>query len=183
VVGGSAGAKGVGLMLARTFAWGDPHPSGPPQANVRASISPTPFAPAEPPTTRDPVSPPPAPAPSAGRGEPASPSAPDDTEAAEEPRAQQAPNSSALDAWRDTDLLTLPLPPAPPGERGYRPGDVQRLVGLLADAIADVEDGPRPDEVAKLKLSRTFFIGQGYHIGAVEALRAAWVSELKRREL
>ncbi|MGH3880367.1 MAG: hypothetical protein ACRDSK_25375, partial [Actinophytocola sp.] len=169
-----------------------PHPSGPPRdpAGVRASISPAPYPPTEPPTTRDPVSPrassgPPAPAPSglANRGEPASPGAPSDTEAAEESRAQQTPNSSALDAWRDTDLLTLPLPPAPPGERGYRPGDVQRLVALLADAIADVENGPRPDEVAGLKLSRTFFIGQGYHIGAVEALRAAWVSELKRREL
>jgi hypothetical protein len=88
-----------------------------------------------------------------------------------------------VDAWRDSDVLALPLPPAPPGERGYRPGDVERLVNLLADAIADAEDGPRPDDLAGLKLSRTFFIGQGYHIGAVEALRLAWVNELRRREL
>jgi hypothetical protein len=88
-----------------------------------------------------------------------------------------------VDAWRNSDVLALPLPPAPPGERGYRPGDLERLVNLLADAIADVEDGPGPDDIAGLKLSRTFFIGQGYHIGAVEALRLAWVNELRRREL
>lgn len=89
----------------------------------------------------------------------------------------------AADAWRDSDVLALPLPPAPPSERGYRPGDVERLVNLLADAITATDDGPRPDDIAGIKLSRTFFIGQGYHIGAVEALRAAWVNELRRREL
>ncbi|MPZ84688.1 MAG: hypothetical protein GEV28_31615 [Actinophytocola sp.] len=87
------------------------------------------------------------------------------------------------DAWRDTDLLALPLPPAPPGERGYRPGDVERLVKLLADAVTDPGDGPGPDDIAGVKLSRTFFIGQGYHSGAVEALRLAWVNELRRRQL
>lgn len=87
------------------------------------------------------------------------------------------------DAWRDTDLLALPLPPAPPGERGYRPGDVERLVKLLADAVTDPGEGPGPDDIAAVKLSRTFFIGQGYHAGAVEALRLAWVNELRRREL
>jgi hypothetical protein len=55
-------------------------------------------------------------------------------------------------------------------------------MGVLADAITD-PDGPRPDDVAEFSLSRTFFIGQGYHIGAVEALRLAWVTELRRREL
>jgi hypothetical protein len=87
------------------------------------------------------------------------------------------------DAWRDSDLLALPLPPAPPGERGYRPGDVERLVTLLADAVVDPGDGPGADDIAGLKLSRTFFIGQGYHAGAVEALRLAWVNELRRRQL
>jgi len=87
-----------------------------------------------------------------------------------------------VDAWRDTNLLTLPLPPPPPGERGYRPGDVERLMTVLAGALTD-PDGPRAEEVAGLKLSRTFFIGQGYHVGAVEALRLAWVTELRRREL
>jgi DivIVA domain-containing protein len=90
---------------------------------------------------------------------------------------------AAVDAWRDSDVLALPLPPAPPGERGYRPGDVEKLINLLADALDDTDNGPRPDDLAGLKLSRTFFIGQGYHIGAVEALRSAWISELKRREL
>lgn len=104
-----------------------------------------------------------------------------------EPAADDRPSSeavrAALDEWRDSDVLALPLPPAPPGERGYRPGDVERMVDLLADAIANTEDGPRPDDISGIKLSRTFFIGQGYHIGAVEALRVAWVNELRRREL
>ena len=124
----------------------------------------------------------------------------DPSPAAEEPKAPAggaaAPESPAeppknltpqhsqtlLDAWRDTNLLALPLPPAPPGERGYRPGDVERLMTLLTTAATD-PDGPRAEDIAKLKLSRTFFIGQGYHAGAVEALRLAWVSELRRREL
>ncbi|HEX2132287.1 MAG TPA: hypothetical protein VHH15_12070 [Actinophytocola sp.] len=53
---------------------------------------------------------------------------------------------------------------------------------LLAGAITE-PDGPRADEVAGFGLARTFFIGQGYHVGAVEALRLAWVTELRRREL
>ena len=89
---------------------------------------------------------------------------------------------SLLEAWQDTNLLALPLPPAPPSERGYRPGDIDRLMTLLAEAITQ-PDGPRAEEIANLKLSRTFFIGQGYHVGAVEALRLAWVTELRRREL
>lgn len=82
----------------------------------------------------------------------------------------------------DVDLLALPLPPAPPGERGYRPGDVERLMTLLTRAATD-PDGPRADEVAGFRLARTFFIGQGLHAGVVEAIRLAWVTELRRREL
>jgi len=82
--------------------------------------------------------------------------------------------------WRDSEQLGLPLPPAPPGERGYRPGDVERLVQLLAGMLGDPEAGGA-DEVAALKLSRTFFVGQGYHVGAVDAVRQAWVDELRRR--
>lgn len=128
------------------------------------------------------------PARSPQNGEPPTPDSaiPEADEQEPQDREERTPPSSvqaALDAWRDSDVLALPLPPAPPGERGYRPGDVERLVKLLARAIADTEDGPRPDDLTGVKLSRTFFIGQGYHIGAVEALRAAWVSELRRREL
>ncbi|HWM06336.1 MAG TPA: hypothetical protein VNP92_28680 [Actinophytocola sp.] len=56
---------------------------------------------------------------------------------------------------------------------------------MLAAAVTnpDAADGPRPEDLASLKLSRTFFIGQGYHTGAVEALRLAWVNELRRRQL
>jgi len=85
-----------------------------------------------------------------------------------------------LAAWRDSEQLVLPLPPAPPGERGYRPGDVERLVQVLAALLADPESAG-PDELASLKLSRTFFVGQGYHVEAVDAVRQAWVDELRRR--
>jgi hypothetical protein len=84
------------------------------------------------------------------------------------------------ESWRDSDHLALPLPPAPPGERGYRPGDVERLMQLLTTTL-DNPDAPDPDGVAELKLSRTFFVGQGYHVGAVDVLRQAWVDELRRR--
>jgi hypothetical protein len=86
------------------------------------------------------------------------------------------------EAWRDSEHLALPLPPAPPGERGYRPGDVERLMQLLT-AVLDSPEAPDPAELAELKLSRTFFVGQGYHAGAVDALRQAWLDELTRRAL
>jgi hypothetical protein len=53
---------------------------------------------------------------------------------------------------------------------------------LLADMLAS-PDAPDPGALADLKLSRTFFVGQGYHVGAVDAVRAAWLEELDRRAL
>jgi DivIVA domain-containing protein len=79
------------------------------------------------------------------------------------------------------DLLALPLPPAPPGARGYRVGDVEKLARLLAEAVEQV-DGPTSADLMTAKLNRTFFNGQGYHTGAVDALLAAWVDELRHRE-
>ncbi len=98
--------------------------------------------------------------------------------------ARPAAHASApgADLWRDSDQLVLPLPPAPPGERGYRPGDVERFMQLLADILAST-DAPDPHVLADLKLSRTFFVGQGYHVGAVDTLRTAWLQELDRRAL
>lgn len=87
------------------------------------------------------------------------------------------PVNETADAWRDSDHLVLPIPPAPPGERGYRPGDVERLMTLLAASL----DEPDPDALTNLRLSRTFFVGQGYHVGAVDALRQAWLDEIVRR--
>ena len=51
---------------------------------------------------------------------------------------------------------------------------------ILSAMLADPESAG-PDEFASLKLSRTFFVGQGYHVGAVDAVRQAWVDELRRR--
>jgi hypothetical protein len=92
------------------------------------------------------------------------------------------PRPDNTPAWRDAEQLALPLPPAPPGERGYRPGDVERFTQLLADML-DSTDAPDPGALADLKLSRTFFVGQGYHVGVVDAMKTAWLEELHRREL
>jgi DivIVA domain-containing protein len=79
------------------------------------------------------------------------------------------------------DVLSLPLPPAPPGARGYRPGDVEKLARLLAAAIERV-DGPTSNDLARVKLSRTFFTGQGYHADVVDRIIDAWLWELRHRE-
>jgi DivIVA domain-containing protein len=79
------------------------------------------------------------------------------------------------------DVLALPLPPAPPKARGYRPGDVEKLARLLAAAIERV-DGPTSNDLARVKLSRTFFTGQGYHADVVDTLIDAWLWELRHRE-
>jgi DivIVA domain-containing protein len=97
---------------------------------------------------------------------------------------EEAPSTQPLSP---AEVLALPLPPAPQGTRGYRPGDVERLAKLLAGALtgaADQDDATTPTaaDVANTKLTRTFFIGQGYHTDVVDALRAAWVEELRHRE-
>jgi hypothetical protein len=78
-------------------------------------------------------------------------------------------------------LLALPIPPAPPGARGYRPGDVEKLARLLTIAI-ERPDGPTSADLLNARLARTFFNGQGYHTEAVDAIIAAWVEELRNRE-
>ena len=78
-------------------------------------------------------------------------------------------------------LLALPLPPAPPGTRGYRAGDVEKLARLLADAAEDA-DGPTAADIRTAPLHRTFFNGQGYRTDVVDTVIAAWVEELRRRE-
>jgi DivIVA domain-containing protein len=78
-------------------------------------------------------------------------------------------------------VLALPIPPAPPGARGYRPGDVEKLARLLTIAI-ERPDGPTSADLLNARLARTFFNGQGYHTEAVDAVIAAWVEELRNRE-
>ena len=79
------------------------------------------------------------------------------------------------------DLLALPLPPAPPGTRGYRPGDVEKLARLLAEA-AGKGAGPTAADIRTAPLHRTFFNGQGYRTDVVDTIVAAWVEELRRRD-
>jgi hypothetical protein len=99
---------------------------------------------------------------------------------AQQPAAGETP--AEPEAWRDSERLALPIPPAPPGERGYRPGAVEQFLQLL-DAILDQPDSHKLDELARLELTRTFSAGQGYHAGAVDALRRVWLDELARRSL
>jgi DivIVA domain-containing protein len=77
--------------------------------------------------------------------------------------------------------LAFPLPPAPPGTRGYRPRDVEKLAMMIAATLNDV-NAPSADEIATFRLSRTFLVGQGYHTEVVDELRAAWVAALRYRD-
>ncbi|MGW5055559.1 DivIVA domain-containing protein [Actinokineospora sp. NPDC004072] len=76
----------------------------------------------------------------------------------------------------------LPLPPAPQGVRGYRHGDVARLAELLNAAVQDMGDAPTEEQLSKLRLTLTYFVGQGYDPRTVDALVDAWTLELRRRE-
>ncbi|CRK61493.1 hypothetical protein [Alloactinosynnema sp. L-07] len=80
------------------------------------------------------------------------------------------------------DVLFLPLPPAPPGVRGYRPGDVERLARALFHAATSYDGRPSAAEIANFRLTQTFFAGQGYHPAAVDAMIDVWVKELRHRE-
>jgi DivIVA domain-containing protein len=77
--------------------------------------------------------------------------------------------------------LALPLPPAPPGTRGYRAGDVEKLARLLARALTEV-NGPTSADIRTAPLHRTFFNGQGYRTDVIDTIINAWVEELRGRE-
>jgi DivIVA domain-containing protein len=79
-------------------------------------------------------------------------------------------------------VLALPLPPAPPGTRGYRPGDVEKLARMLAEAVEQAA-GPTAADIRTASLHRTFFNGQGYRTDVVDTIVAAWVEEFRRREV
>ncbi len=74
--------------------------------------------------------------------------------------------------------LALPLPPTPPTERGYHPADVARLVALLTEPT----EPPSSAAITGIRMNR-MDVGQGYHAGAVDAMRAIWITELRRRNL
>ncbi|WP_424184239.1 DivIVA domain-containing protein [Actinokineospora sp. G85] len=70
----------------------------------------------------------------------------------------------------ESDVPFLPLPPAPAGQRGYRTGDVERLVEILTRAATALDDVPSAAELEQARPGLTFFVGQGYHQEAVDAL-------------
>jgi hypothetical protein len=69
--------------------------------------------------------------------------------------------------------LSFPLPPAPPGEPGYAPSDVARLMKLLTTA-------PDREQLTALTFSHT--TAGGYHTGTVDALRQAWIDALPTKQ-
>ena len=69
--------------------------------------------------------------------------------------------------------LSFPLPPAPPGEPGYAPSDVARLMKLLTTA-------PDREQLTALTFSHT--TTGGYHTGTVDALRQAWIDALPTKQ-
>ncbi|GAA2970363.1 DivIVA domain-containing protein [Actinokineospora diospyrosa] len=75
----------------------------------------------------------------------------------------------------------LPLPPAPPGTRGYHPTDVERLAHLLDRAANEHGAGPTAEQVEGLRIGLSAYPGQGYHPGAVDAIKDAWLAVLRRR--
>ncbi len=83
----------------------------------------------------------------------------------------------------ESDVPFLPLPPAPAGQRGYRTGDVERLVEILTRAATALDDVPSAAELEQARPGLTFFVGQGYHQEAVDALVVAWLDALRGREL
>lgn len=99
------------------------------------------------------------------------------------PAAARPPAHDAVDERvTDGQTIFLPLPPAPPGVRGYRPGDVERLARALAHAATNYDGRPTSAEIANTRLNLTFFAGHGYHPAAVDALIDAWAKELRHRE-
>lgn len=99
--------------------------------------------------------------------------APDDTpDDTPEPPAEPAPEPESAPAEPAPDAAgeaPLPFPPAPPGEPGYAPADVTRLMRLLAAS---------PDREQLTSLTFALTPAGGYHTGAVDAFRQAWVDAL-----
>jgi len=67
------------------------------------------------------------------------------------------------------DEHAFPFPPAAPGEPGYAPSDVARLMKLLTAA---------PDRERLASLTFAVTTDGGYHTGSVDALRQAWLDAL-----
>ncbi|SDI48519.1 DivIVA domain-containing protein [Actinokineospora alba] len=117
------------------------------------------------------------------RHAPGQTSAPGRPQVPARPAAQPpTPHDAVDERVTDGQTIFLPLPPAPPGIRGYRPGEVERLARALAHAATKYDGRPTSAEIANTRLNLTFFAGHGYDPAAVDALIAAWTKELRHRE-
>jgi DivIVA domain-containing protein len=100
------------------------------------------------------------------------PKAPDTT--AEDALGQAEPEPAQEATAEDAEPEpTFPLPPAPPGEPGYAPSDVARLMKLLTTA---------PDREQLTNLTFSLTTTGGYHTGTVDALRQAWIDALPTKQ-
>ncbi|TDQ04288.1 DivIVA domain-containing protein [Labedaea rhizosphaerae] len=91
------------------------------------------------------------------------------------PRPQVAPPPAP-----EPDPNSVPLPPAGPGLHGYRQRDVQRMAECVRAAIRSPH-GPTSEDIARMRLERVTDGEKGFDPFLVEALRDAWVAELRRQ--
>ena len=80
----------------------------------------------------------------------------------------------------EPDPNSVPLPPAVPGLHGYRQRDVQRMAECVRAAIRSPH-GPTSEDIARMRLERVGDGEKGFDPFLVEALRDAWVAELRRQ--
>jgi DivIVA domain-containing protein len=80
----------------------------------------------------------------------------------------------------EPDPNSVPLPPAVPGMVGYRERDVQRMAECVRASLRSPH-GPTADDIARMRLDRVDEGDQGLDPFLVEALRDAWVAELRRQ--
>jgi DivIVA domain-containing protein len=80
----------------------------------------------------------------------------------------------------EPDPNSVPLPPAVPGMHGYRQRDVQRMAECVRASLRSPH-GPTADDIARMRLDRVEEGDRGLDPFLVEALRDAWVAELRRQ--
>jgi len=97
------------------------------------------------------------------------------TEAVPAPRPEVRPKPQP-----EPDPNSVPLPPAVPGMHGYRQRDVQRMAACVRAAVRSPH-GPTSEDIARMRLERVEDGEKGYDPFLVEALRDAWVAELRRQ--
>lgn len=95
-------------------------------------------------------------------------------------RADVKPKPLPVRPRPEPDPNSVPLPPAVPGMHGYRQRDVLRMAECIRAAVRSPH-GPTAEDIARMRLERVADGDTGYDPFLVEALRDAWVAELRRQ--